>query len=227
VLGVLQVLLVDDHRLFRNGIKALIAANADLEVAGEAGDFGQAMQFLRGNPCDVVITDLSMSGRDGLELIGSINALYPKLPILVLTMHAEEEYATRAIRAGANGFLTKDAGEEELLAAIRSIAAGNLAIGHKVAEAVAVQLSRKGGAESSLGTLTGREFKIYGMLAKGMRVSVIARDLNLSIKTVSTYKARIQQKLGLQSQADVALHHQRHFTGTKVQGESVARGSEK
>jgi DNA-binding NarL/FixJ family response regulator len=169
------------------------------------------MQFLRANPCDVVVTDLSMPGRDGLDLIGSLNATFPKLPILVLTMHVEEEYATRAIRGGANGYLTKDSTEEELVAAIRRVARGHTAICHKVAEVVALQLSRKQQSQPSLAALSDREFKTYELLAQGMRVSSIAKELNLSIKTVSTYKIRLLQKLGLDSQCDVVRHSLRHF----------------
>jgi DNA-binding NarL/FixJ family response regulator len=197
--------------LFRRGIKDLLAGQNDLQFASEAGNYGDALKFLRSNPCDLVMTDLSMPGRDGLDLVCSIKATFPKLPILVLTMHAEEEYATRAIRSGANGFLTKDAEEEELLEAIRRVARGQTAISHRVAEFVAVQLSRRQDSATSLTALSGREFKIYEMLARGMRVSAIARELHLSVKTVSTYKVRLLQKLGLQSQSDVALHRHRHF----------------
>jgi DNA-binding NarL/FixJ family response regulator len=213
MIGVLKVLLVDDHLLFRRGIKALLAEQTDLQLAGEASNYWEAMQFLRANPCDVVVMDLSMPGRDGLDLIGSLNATFPKLPILVLTMHVEEEYATRAIRGGANGFLTKDSTEEELVAAIRRVAKGHTAISHKVAEVVAMQLSRKQESQPSLDSLSDREFKIYEMLAQGMRVSSIAKELNLSIKTVSTYKIRLLQKLGLESQCDVVRHSIRHVVG--------------
>jgi len=212
MLDVSKVLLVDDHQLFRRGVKALLAGQADLQLAGEASDYWQAMQFLRSNACDLVVIDLSMPGRDGLDLIDSIKAEFRKLRILVLTMHAQEEYAARAIRGGANGFLTKDATEDELLDAIRRVADGRTAISHKVAEVVAVQLSRKPDAQASLSALSGREFKIYELLAQGLRVSDIAKALNLSIKTVSTYKIRLLLKLGLQNQCDIVLHRLRHFT---------------
>ncbi len=208
---VLRVLLVDDHLLFRRGVKALLAGQADVQLAGEASSYAQAMQFLRGNSCDVVVADLSMPGRDGLDLLDSLKTTFPKLHILVLTMHGEEEYATRAIRSGAGGFLTKDVTEEELIDAIRRVADGQTVITPKVAEVVALQLRRKPGAQASLASLSAREFTIYRMLAEGMRVSSIARELNLSIKTVSTYKIRLQEKLGLHSQFDIVRHYLHRF----------------
>jgi DNA-binding NarL/FixJ family response regulator len=207
---VVKVLLVDDHVLFRRGIKSLLNEQSDIVFIGEAGDYGSAMQFLRANACDVVVTDLTMPGRDGLDLIASVKAIFPKLPILVLTMHCEEEYATRAIRGGANGFITKDASEDELAEAIRRISRGQTAISHKVAEVVAVQLSRKLDTHAALSALSQREFKIYKMLAEGMRVSDMAKELNLSIKTVSTYKARLLQKLGLSNQSAIVRHYMTH-----------------
>jgi DNA-binding NarL/FixJ family response regulator len=218
-------LLVDDHLLFRRGVMALLSGQADLRLAGEAGNYWEAMQFLRGNACDVAIVDISMPGRDGIDLIHSLRRAHPKLRILVLSMHAEDEYATRAIRGGANGFLTKDSTEEELLDAIRRVAKGQTAISHKIAESVVLQLTRKQQSTSSLTDLSRREFNIYRMLANGMRISEISKELNLSIKTVSTYKTRLLQKLGLQNQCDIVRHSLRYDTehASKDPAESLAQ----
>jgi len=204
--GHFNVLLVDDHFLFRSGVKGLLAEQADLRFAGEAANYGQAMQFVRNNPCDIVVVDLSMPGRDGLELITSLKKTFPKLPVLVLTVHTEEEVASLAIRSGAKGFLTKDVTGEELLDAMRRVATGHTAISHSVAEAIAMQLGREQDSQTSVTALSHREFKVYQMLGQGMRISAIAKELNLSIKTVHTYKQRLLRKLALNSQFDVIRH---------------------
>ncbi len=202
----IRILLIDDHIVFREGLEALISARRDMELAAQAGDYAQALEQVRNGTFDIAVVDLSLPGRDGLQLLDTLRSLVPRLPVLVLTAHTESEYAARALRAGANGFLTKDVDAAHLIEAIQRVAAGRTAVSPRVAESVAIELCRLTDRPSSHSVLSAREFKVFEMLANGDRVSAIARDLNLSLKTVSTYKTRVMRKMNLRNLSDLVRY---------------------
>ena len=205
----IRVLLADDHPIVRAGLKEILAGTGDITVAGEATNGQEVMARVRGHDYDVAVLDLSMPGRSGIELIKQVKDEKPKLRILVLTMHSEEQYAVRALKAGASGYLTKDSAAEQLVAAIRRIAAGGAYVSPETAERLA--LGAAPGAEVAPHTLlSDREFQVLQLIAGGQSVGEIARRLSLSVKTVSTHKTRILQKMGLANQAELiryALEH--------------------
>jgi two-component system invasion response regulator UvrY len=203
----IRVLIADDHEIVRDGLKRILAASADLQVAGEAADGDQALALVRANDYDVAVLDLSMPGLAGLDLIKRLKAEKPRLPLLVLSMHGEQQYAARALKAGASGYLHKDSAAEQLLVALRKIAAG----GVLVSDAAAAQLiSGAGGAGPPHTRLSDREFEVLKLLAAGSSPGEIARRLHLSVKTVSTHKARVQDKLGLAGTAELVRYALEH-----------------
>jgi len=206
---VIRVLLADDHALVRAGLKEILAGTGDITVAGEATNGQEVMARIRGQDYDVAVLDMSMPGRSGIELIKQVKDEKPKLRVLVLTMHSEEQYAVRALKAGASGYLTKDSAAEQLVAAIRKIAAGGAYVSPETAERLVLDASPR--AEAAPHTLlSDREFQVLQLIAGGQSVSEIARRLALSVKTVSTHKTRILQKMGLANQAELiryALEH--------------------
>lgn len=205
----IRVLLADDHAIVRAGLKEILAGTGDITVAGEATNGQEVMTRVRGDDYDVAVLDMSMPGRSGIELIKQVKDEKPKLRILVLTMHSEEQYAVRALKAGASGYLTKDSAAGELVAAIRRIAAGGAYVSPETAERLALgAVPHANAAPHTL--LSDREFQVFQMIARGVSVSEIARELSLSVKTVSTHKTRILEKMGLANQAELiryALEH--------------------
>jgi DNA-binding NarL/FixJ family response regulator len=206
---VIRVLLADDHAIVRAGLKEILAGTGDITVAAEATNGQEVMARLRGGDYDVVVLDMSMPGRSGIELIKHIKDEKPKLRILILTMHSEQQYAVRAFKAGASGFLTKEAAAEQLVAAIRKIAGGGAYISPETAERLVHEAAPR--AEAAPHTLlSDREFQVLQMIAGGKSVGDIAKRLSLSVKTVSTHKTRILHKMGLANQAELiryALEH--------------------
>jgi DNA-binding NarL/FixJ family response regulator len=206
---VIRVLLADDHAIVRAGLKEILADTGDITVAGEATNGQEVMARIRGQDYDVAVLDMSMPGRSGIELIKQVKDEKPKLRILVLTMHSEEQYAVRALKAGASGYLTKDSAAEQLVAAIRKIAAGGAYVSPETAERLALGASPR--AEAAPHTLlSDREFQVLQLIAGGQSVGGIAKRLALSVKTISTHKTRILQKMGLANQAELiryALEH--------------------
>jgi len=205
----IRVVIADDHTILREGLKQLLQAAPDLVVAGEGGDGHEVLRAVREVDFDVLLLDMSMPGRSGMELIRQVKSEKPKLRILVLSMHEEHQYAVRAIRAGASGYLTKESAATLLVAAIRKVAGGGAFISAEVAEQLA--LSAMPHAEGPPhATLSDREFQVFRMLAAGAGVTQIAGDLNLSVKTVSTHKARLMEKLGVTNQAELIHYALRH-----------------
>jgi DNA-binding NarL/FixJ family response regulator len=191
---VIRIVLADDHTIVREGLKQLLAAGGGFEVVGEAENGHEALQRVRELEFDVLLLDMSMPGKSGIELIKLVHAEKPKLRVLVLSMHEEHQYAVRAIRAGASGYITKDSASRQLVAAIRKVASGGAFISPEVAEQLA--LSAMPGAESAPHErLSDREFQVFRLIAEGKSVSDIAERLNLSVKTVSTHKSNILHKL--------------------------------
>jgi DNA-binding NarL/FixJ family response regulator len=198
----IRVAIADDHTIVREGLKQLLSASSDLEVVGEARDGHEALKIVRENDVDVLLVDLSMPGRSGMELIKLAKAEKPRLRVLVLSMHAEQQYAVRAIRAGASGYLTKDSATTQLVAAIRKVAGGGAFISAEVAEELARSAMPRGeGPPHS--SLSDREYQVFQLLVSGKSVSDIGAQLNLSVKTVSTHKARLMEKLGLANQTEL------------------------
>ena len=180
-----------------------------MEVAGEAANGSEAMQRVRELSFDVLVLDLSMPGRSGMELIKLVRAEKPKLRILVLSMHQELQYAVRAIRSGASGYLTKESAPAQLEQAIRKIAAGGAFVSAEVAEQLALGVM-PGSEVAAHATLSDREFEVFRLLVAGVSVTDIAGRLNLSVKTVSTHKANLMQKMGLHNQSELIRYAMRH-----------------
>lgn len=196
----LGLLLVDDHTIVREGLKRILEPIADDWAVTEAGTGFQALEILRRQPFDLAIVDLSMPGMSGLELIRRIKAATPHTAVLVLSMHAEEQYALRAFKAGANGYVTKDSAATELVAAVRKVAAGGAYVSASLAERVVQQLNGVARAPRHA-DLSDRELEVLQRIVAGERLTDIAQALHLSIKTVSTHKSRILDKLQLTSTA--------------------------
>jgi DNA-binding NarL/FixJ family response regulator len=204
----IRVLLADDHQIVRDGLKRILSAAGDVQVAGEAADGDEALALVRANDYDVALLDMSMPGLSGIDLVKRLKAEKPKLRILVLSMHGEQQYAARALKAGASGYLTKDSAAQQLLGALRKIAAG----GVQVSEAAAAGLLAASMGDGPPHTrLSDREFEVFKLLAAGASPTEVGEKLHLSVKTVSTHKTRIQEKLGLAGTAELvryALEHQ-------------------
>ncbi len=205
-----RIVLADDHAIVREGLKRIVADVQDFQVAGEAADGGEVMKAVRELEFDVLVLDLSMPGRSGMELIKLVKAEKPRLRILVLSMHQEMQYAVRAIKSGASGYLTKESAPAQLEQAIRKIAGGGAYISAEVAEQLALG-AMPGGAEGlPHESLSDREFEVFRLLVAGDAVSDIAAQLNLSVKTVSTHKANLMQKLGLANQTELVRYAIKH-----------------
>jgi DNA-binding NarL/FixJ family response regulator len=195
------VLLADDHQLMREGLRRLLESTAPgIRVVGEASNGHEALEVLRHHPVDVAVLDLSMPGMTGMDLIRRVKTEFPQVAVLVLTMHAEEQYAMRAFRCGASGYLTKDSAGTELVQAIRKVAAGGGYVTTSLAERLAIGLNTMREAPAHA-TLSDREFEVLRGICAGRRLTEIAEELHLSVKTVSTHKTRILEKMGLDSTA--------------------------
>jgi len=204
----IRVLLADDHQLVRDGLKRILSAAPELAVAGEAASGDEALALVKANDYDLVLLDMSMPGLAGLALIRRLRAERPKLRILVLSMHGEEQYAARALKAGAAGYLTKDSASAQLVGAIRKVAAGGVHISEAAAASLVSSLGR--GDAPAHAALSDREFEVFRLLAAGRAPTEIAAQLHLSVKTVSTHKARILHKLGLGGTAELVRYALEH-----------------
>jgi DNA-binding NarL/FixJ family response regulator len=206
---VIRLLLADDHALVRDGLMRILAAASDIEVAGEAANGDETLALVRRHDFDLALIDLSMPGLSGLDLIKRLKLEKPKLRILVLSMHGESQYAARALKAGASGYLTKDSAAAQLLGAIRKVAGG----GVHITEAAATQLLNAGGAAGDAPQhtlLSDREFEVFRRLVGGRSITEIAEGLHVSVKTISTHKARILEKMGMASTAELVRYAVEH-----------------
>lgn len=206
----IRILIADDHDILRAGLKHILQDSGDIVVAGEAVDGNQALALVRSGNWDAAVLDLTMPGKSGIELIKQIKGEFPRLPVLVLSMHKEDIYAVRALKAGASGYLCKDNAETLLVPAIRKVAGGGLFINQAVAEKLALDMLSGGGGGLPHSRLTDREYQVLLLLARGQGVSDIGRLLSLSVKTVSTHKTRIQEKMGLANTAELIHYAIRH-----------------
>ena len=206
----IRLVIADDHTIVRDGLKHLLAAAGDIDVVGEASNGLEVIERVRALQFDMLLMDMSMPGKSGIDLIRQVHAERPRLRILVLSMHEEHQYAVRAIRAGASGYLTKKSATLQLVEAIRKVAAGGAFISSEVAQQLA--LGAMPGATGPLhATLSDREFQILLLITSGKSISEIAGQLFLSVKTVSTHKSNILHKMNMTTQAELiryALTHQ-------------------
>ncbi|HET8645769.1 MAG TPA: response regulator transcription factor, partial [Vicinamibacteria bacterium] len=199
----------DDHAIVRRGLKELLGEASDIEVAAEAASAQEALDCVRQQAFDVAVLDLGLPGRGGLELLAEIKAERPALPVLILTMQPEDQYAVRALRAGAAGYVTKESAPEVLVQAVRRVAAGGRYVSPTLAEKLA-EIVEGGGERDPHEALSNREFQVFRRLGAGRTVSQIAEELSLSVKTVSTYRTRILEKMGLETNAELMRYAVRH-----------------
>lgn len=204
----IRVLVAEDHAIFRQGLRRLFEFAGDISIAREATTGHEVLECIGKDRCDLLLLDLSMPSPSGIELIRRVRGAVPGLPILVLSVHEEGELASRAIRAGAAGYLTKDSEPDQVLHAIRRVARG----GRAIAPAIAAQVAYDRCAPHAPAhrQLSDREFQVFRLLAGGMGISLIAQQLHISPKTVSTHKFRLMQKLGLRTEAELVRYALRH-----------------
>jgi len=205
----IRVLIADDHAIIRHGLKQILSETEDLVLAGEADGGVSAMQLLRTLECDVVLMDVSMPDRNGIDTLKLVKKEFPRLPVLILSMHPEEQYAVRALRAGAAGYLSKQAAPEQLVTALRQVASGKKYVSAEVAEelanAIGEDLDRPPHEK-----LSDREYQTLCMIASGRTLTQIAEQLNLSVKTVSVYRARLLEKMRLHNNAELTHYGLKH-----------------
>ncbi|MEY4640305.1 MAG: hypothetical protein RLZZ227_299 [Pseudomonadota bacterium] len=218
----IRVMMADDHPLVRAGLKHVLADCADIQFAGEVANGAELLRKLRDESFDVVLLDMFMPGRNGMELIKQVKSEHPKLPVLVLSTHAEEMFALRTLKAGASGYLCKDFAAEKLVDAIRKVAGGGLFISPAVAELMARDLHAPMHEVVPHTLLSDREFQIFLLIANGHASGEIASRLSLSIKTVSSHKARIKEKTGLTNNSDIVRYALRHRLVTEHDGSGNA-----
>ena len=199
----IKILLADDHAIFRAGIRRLVEEAGDMLVVAEAADGREAIQKVQDTMPDVAVIDISMPGLDGLEVISQLSFSHPKLPVLVLTMHEEEQYVVRTITAGAKGYITKRSVPEQLVQAIRKVHAGGRYLTTEAAELLALRMASGDRMESPLDCLSKREIQVLRRLALGQTTREIAEVYHISIKTVDTYRSRLLQKLNLRNNAEL------------------------
>ena len=205
----IKVLIADDHAVVRRGLRQILAETPDILVGGEAKSTPEVRQLVREQRFDVVVLDLNMPGGSGLELLGELHRENPGARVLILTVYQENQYAVRAIKAGAAGFLTKESAPEKLIEAVRKIATGGRYISPELAETLASMVA--GEAEGAPHErLSDREFEVFKMLASGRTVSQVASELALSVKTVSTHRTRILKKMDMKTNAELTHYAMRN-----------------
>lgn len=201
----IRILIADDHPIVRAGFKQVLSETTDMVVADEAGNGQEVLNFIKKKEYDVILLDISMPGKSGLEILKELKADHPKLPVLILSIYPEEQYAVRALRAGASGYLTKASAPHELISAIRKLSGGGRYISASLAEKLANYLDidlTKPPHE----TLSDREYQVMLLIASGRTVSEIAEELHLSVKTISTYRAHILEKMKMKNNAEITLY---------------------
>jgi len=205
----IRILIADDHTIVREGLKQILADTPDVEVKAEAGSAQEVIKWIKGKSFDLVLLDISFPGRSGIDVLRQLKDIRPDLPVLVLSMHPEEQYAIRSLRAGACGYLTKESAPDELLQAIRKVAGGGKYITSSLAEKIAGELDgrRKGLPHE---TLSDREYQVLCMIASGKTVKEIAEALSLSVKTISTHRARILDKMKMKNNAQLTHYAIKH-----------------
>jgi two-component system, NarL family, invasion response regulator UvrY len=201
----IKLLIADDHAIFREGLKHILEDHPDILVADEAGNGQEVLDYIWKNEYDMILLDIGMPGMPALEVLKQVKNERPRLPVLVLSMYPEDQYAVRFIRAGASGYLTKESAPEELITAIRKITAGRKYITSSVAEKLADEVEPDA-EKPAHHTLSDREFEVFRLIASGKTVKQIADDLFLSVKTISTYRSRILEKMKMKTNAEL-MHY--------------------
>jgi DNA-binding NarL/FixJ family response regulator len=201
----IRVLIADDHAVVRQGLKQILSEQPDMKVLGEASTIPELLDRVREHKWDVVVLDISMPGRGGLDGLKQLKEAQPKLPVLILSMHPEDQFAVRALKTGASGYLTKDSVPGELLQAIRKVLTGRKYISPTLAEKLAADLQTDT-ARALHEALSDREFQIFLLIASGNSVTEIAKKLSLSVKTISTYRTRILEKMKMKTNAEL-IHY--------------------
>jgi two-component system invasion response regulator UvrY len=201
----LRVLIADDHAIVRAGLKQFLAEVPDITVAGEAGSGTEALELIRQGEWDVVLLDIAMPDMTGIDVLKRLRHDKPDLPVLILSIYPEEQYAVSMLRAGASGYLTKESAPEQLEQAIRKVATGHRYVSPALAELLALEVGGDAGRPAHE-TLSQREFQVFSKLAAGKAVSEIASELCLSVKTISTYRARILEKMGMKNNAELTYY---------------------
>jgi len=205
----IRILLADDHAMFREGLKQVLSRTTDLVVADEAENAQQVLDNVEKKEFDVIVLDISMPGRDGIDVLKQLKHTRPNLHILVLSMYPEDQYAVRAIKAGASGYLTKNKASQELIDAIRRIASGRRYISPDVAEQLAIDI--EGGSERPLHKkLSDREYQVMCLIASGKTVKEIAGELSLSVSSISTMRTRILKKFNMKTNAEITHYAIKH-----------------
>jgi two-component system invasion response regulator UvrY len=198
----IKILIADDHAIIRRGLSHIVACESDMDVVGEAENAQQTLDFLLQQPCDVVVLDINMPGRSGLDVLKEIKHQRPRLPVLILSVHPEEQYGVRVLKAGAAGYLTKESAPEQLVQAIRRVFRGGKYVSESLAETLVFELTSEGGRLPH-SSLSDREYEVMLMIASGKTVGEIAGVLSLSVKTVSTYRARLLTKMNMKNNAEL------------------------
>jgi len=201
----IRVLIVDDHAIVRRGLRSLLADAFQDAAFGEASNAEEALKQLGNKPWDIALLDITLPGKGGLDLLKELKAARPKFPVLVLSVHPEDQFAVRALKAGAEGYMTKESAPEELVQAIRKILAGGRYVSSALAEKLALSV-RKDLTRPPHETLSDREYEVMCRIASGKTVTEIAGELSLSPKTISTYRARILEKLGVKTSAEITRY---------------------
>jgi two-component system invasion response regulator UvrY len=201
---VIRILVVDDHAIVRRGLRQILADEPDVEVY-EAADTHGALELTRTHDLDMVVLDLDLPGKSGLDLLKELKEEWPRLPVLILSIHPEDQFALRTLKAGASGFLSKDAAPEDLMKAVRKILRGGKYVSERVAEKLLSRLDAPT-CDEPHDSLSDREFQILRLFGAGKTVREIAEDLSLSVPTVSTYRARVLEKLGMKTTAELVRY---------------------
>jgi len=205
----IRILIADDHVIVREGLKQIVAETSDMVVADEAGSGHEVLNKVLKNDYDVVVLDITMPGMNGVDILNQLKNQRPELPVLILSMHPEEQYAVRVLRAGASGYLTKESAPDELIAAIRKVSAGKKYVSSSLAEKLAFELEIDT-VKPLHETLSDREYQVMYMIASGKTVKKIAEEIFLSVKTVSTYRARILKKMKMKNNAELTYYAIKH-----------------
>ena len=198
----IRVLIADDHAVVRKGMRLIASDNTGIDMRGEAGDYAELMRLLRHEECDVLLLDIGMPGKNGIDILKIVKEQYPKLGVLILSMYPEDQYAIRALKAGASGYLTKDSAPERLVEAIQTIARGRRYITASLADMLATHLTGPGDVPPHE-LLSDREYQTMRLIASGQQLSQIAATLALSPKTVSVYRARLLEKMNLKNNSEI------------------------
>ena len=201
----LRILIADDHAIVRQGLKQIVTETRDMIVAGEASNGQELLSKIKEDDYDVVVLDITMPKRNGMDVLRQLRAERPRLPVLMLSMHPEEQYALRALKAGASGYLTKESAPDELVVAVRKVAGGGKYISSSLAEKLAFELEA-GRGQALHETLSDREYQVLCLIATGKTVTEIGRQLALSEKTISTYRSRILEKMKMKNNAELTYY---------------------